>query len=106
MQPVSSTPVTPVTPAAQQTTTTAMPAPPAGGFYLQFGAYAQSANAEALRTRLSQNAAGVLPSMTVESSNDLYRLYSGPFASRAEAAAAALQIEQSAGGVKPFIVQR
>lgn len=77
---------------------------PARGFYLQFGAYAQAANAEALRARLSQDAGALLPSLTVESSNNLYRLYSGPFASREAAAAAAAQAEQS--GIKPFIVQR
>jgi rare lipoprotein A len=106
LQPISSTSATPVIPVVQQPTTTDTTVPPAAGFYLQFGAYAQPANAEALRTRLSQNSGSVLPSMTVESSNNLYRLYSGPFASRAEAAAAALQIEQSAGGIKAFIVQR
>ncbi len=89
----------------QPTATTAVTAP-AAGFYLQFGAYSQSANAEALRARLSQNAGNVLPSLTVESSNNLYRLYSGPFATRGEAASAAMQVEQNAGGIKPFIVQR
>lgn len=103
MQTVSSTPVAPVMP---PTSTTAASVAPAAGFYLQFGAYSQAANAEALRTRLSQNAGNVLPSLTVESSNNLYRLYSGPFATRGEAASAAVQIEQNAGGVKPFIVQR
>lgn len=76
----------------------------AKGFYLQFGAYAQAANAEALRARLSQDAGALLPSLTVESSNNLYRLYSGPFASREAAAAAAAQAERD--GIKPFIVQR
>ncbi|HWU97189.1 MAG TPA: septal ring lytic transglycosylase RlpA family protein [Oxalicibacterium sp.] len=92
-------------PSMQPTATTAATAP-AAGFYLQFGAYSQSANAEALRARLSQNAGNVLPSLTVESSNNLYRLYSGPFATRGEAASAAMQVEQNAGGIKPFIVQR
>lgn len=77
---------------------------PAKGFYLQFGAYSQAANAEALRARLLQNAGAPLPSLTVESSNNLYRLYSGPFASREAAAAAAAQTERD--GIKPFIVQR
>lgn len=85
--------------------TTASPAAPVAGYYLQFGAYAQAANAEALRERLSQSAGALLPSLKVESSNNLYRLYSGPFATREAAAAAAAQAEQHVG-VKPFIVQR
>ncbi|HWV62709.1 MAG TPA: septal ring lytic transglycosylase RlpA family protein [Oxalicibacterium sp.] len=80
------------------------PVVPAKGFYLQFGAYSQAVNAEALRARLSQDAGALLPSLTVESSNNLYRLYSGPFASREAAAAAAAQAERD--GIKPFIVQR
>lgn len=87
-------------PAAQQAV-----APLAGGFYLQFGAYSQMANAEAVRARLAQDVGSTLPQLKVEPSNNLYRLYSGPFASRDEAAAAALQVQQS-GINKPFIVQR
>src|SRR5690606_32172181 len=96
-----------VQPSAASATTAIVPSEavvPAKGFYLQFGAYAQAANAEALRARLSQDAGTLLPSLTVESSNNLYRLYSGPFASREAAAAAAAQAERD--GVKPFIVQR
>lgn len=75
------------------------------GFYLQFGAYSQMANAEAVRTRLAQDIGRNLPQLKVEPSNNLYRLYSGPFSSRDEAAAAAAQVQQS-GLNKPFIVQR
>lgn len=78
---------------------------PAGGFYLQFGAYTQAGNAEVVRARLAQDAGHVLPQLKIEPSNNLYRLYSGPFASRDDAAAAAAQL-QGAGGAKPFIVQR
>lgn len=80
-------------------------AAPASGFYLQFGAYSQEVNAEEARARLAQNAGRALPALTVESSNNLYRLYSGPFASRDEAAAAAAQM-QDAGTIKPLVVQR
>ena len=79
--------------------------PVASGFYLQFGAYSQAANAESIRTRLAQDAGNVLPQLTVEPSNNLYRLYSGPFATRETAAAAAAQV-QGTVGVKPFVVQR
>lgn len=89
------------TEAATQQSTAVLPT----GFYLQFGAYSQMANAEALRARLVQDVGNSLPQLKVEPSNNLYRLYSGPFASRDEAAAAALQVQQS-GVNKPFIVQR
>ena len=79
--------------------------PVASGFYLQFGAYSQAANAESVRTRLAQDAGSVLPQLTVEPSNNLYRLYSGPFATREAAAAAAAQVQGTAG-VKAFVVQR
>ncbi len=77
---------------------------PASGFYLQFGAYSQAANAEVVRARLAQDAGHLLPQLKVEPSNNLYRLYSGPFANRNEAAAAAAQMQEPV--VKPFIVQR
>ena len=79
-------------------------AAPASGFYLQFGAYSQAANAEVVRARLAQDAGHLLPQLKVEPSNNLYRLYSGPFANRNEAAAAAAQMQEPV--VKPFIVQR
>ena len=81
------------------------PATPAAGFYLQFGAYTQMANAEAVRARLAQTFGSSLPPLTVEPSSNLFRIYSGPFASREEASSAASQVQQ-AGASKPFIVQR
>lgn len=77
----------------------------ASGFYLQLGAYSQAVNAESVRTRLLQDTGSVLRQLTVEPSNNLYRLYGGPFATREEAAAAATQV-QGAMGSRPFIVQR
>lgn len=90
----------PMVPAMDATSAAALPA---GGFYLQFGAYSQAGNAEVVRARLAQNAG--LPQLTVEPSNNLYRLYSGPFASRSEAAAAAAKLQET-DAVKPFVVQR
>ncbi|WP_293778875.1 septal ring lytic transglycosylase RlpA family protein [uncultured Oxalicibacterium sp.] len=83
------------------------PAPPqlASGYYLQFGAYSQAANAEAARMRLTQSTGTLLASLRVESVNNLYRIYSGPFATRDDAVSIAHRVEQEAG-VKPFIVQR
>lgn len=86
-------------------TSTATQGATASGFYLQLGAYSQAANAESVRTRLSQDTGGVLRQLTVEPSNNVYRLYGGPFATREEAAAAATQV-QGTMGAKPFIVQR
>lgn len=77
---------------------------PSGSFYLQFGAYSQMANAETMRMKLSQDTGGSL-SLAVEPSNNLYRIYGGPFVTREEAMAAAAHV-QNAGVPKPFIVQR
>lgn len=80
-------------------------APVPGGFYLQFGAYSQMVNAEVVRAKLSRELGSVLPQLRIEPSNNLYRLYSGPFSTRDEASSAALQAQQT-GMIKPFIVQR
>ncbi|RJG07753.1 septal ring lytic transglycosylase RlpA family protein [Noviherbaspirillum cavernae] len=77
----------------------------APGFYIQLGAYGQTANAEAARVRMMQMWSSAMPPIEVAESGALYRLQSGPFATRAEAAAAALQL-QNAGTAKPMIVQR
>jgi len=86
-------------------TSTVTATPVASGFYLQFGAYSQAASAESVRTRLAKEAGSILPQLTVEPSNNLFRLYSGPFATREAAAAAAAQLNGIAGA-KPFVVQR
>ena len=85
--------------------TAANTSPAASGFYLQFGAYLQAANAEIVRTRLAQDAGSTLPQLTVEPTNNLFRLYSGPFATREAAAAAAAQVQEMAGA-KAFLIQR
>jgi rare lipoprotein A len=78
---------------------------PTGGFYLQFGAYAEMNNAQAVRVKLTQDLGSALPSLSVASSNNLYKVVSGPFASREEAMAAALRAQQAGTG-KPVVVQR
>ena len=75
------------------------------GFYLQFGAYAQATNAEAVRSNLSQKWASTLPPIEVAEYGVFYRLYSGPFATRGDADHAAQQA-QDAGLSKPLVVQR
>jgi len=78
---------------------------PIGGFYLQFGAYALSDNADAASNRLQPNWIAALPPLKVVESGALYRLYSGPFANREDAVNAA-QRAQDAGLPKPLVVQR
>lgn len=77
----------------------------ANGFYLQFGAYTQATNAEAVRSGLAQKWASTLPAIEVVEYGVFYRLYSGPFATRNDADNAAQQV-QNAGLSKPLVVQR
>jgi rare lipoprotein A len=77
----------------------------AGGFYLQFGAYGNAANAEAMRSRLAQTWNIALPPLEVAQHGALYRIYSGPFVSRSDADAAARQAH-AAGAAGAMIVQR
>ncbi|QDZ29200.1 septal ring lytic transglycosylase RlpA family protein [Noviherbaspirillum sp. UKPF54] len=83
----------------------ASPAIAAPGFYLQLGSFTQPDNAQAARSRLTQDAGGSLPPIEVVEYGLFYRLYSGPFATRSEAATAAQQL-QDKGSFKPLVVQR
>lgn len=80
-------------------------ASPASGFYLQFGAYTEQGNAEAVRSRLQQSWDGSLPPLEVYSVGLFYRLHSGPFATREEAQTAAQRL-QANSDIKPVVVQR
>jgi len=77
----------------------------AGGFYLQFGAYAQEANAVAARDKLMQSLNGAVEKMETIVVNGLYRLYAGPYATR-PAAMDAAQIVRQRSNVTPFVVER
>jgi rare lipoprotein A len=90
--------------AAASTATTVSPAP-AGGFYLQLGAFSQAANAQAAQTQHVQRWSGRLQQVDIVENNSLFRLYGGPFNSRADAEATARQM-QASGGPVPLIVQR
>ncbi len=81
-------------------------AAPASGFYLQFGAYTEQGNAEAVRSRLQQSWDGSLPPLEVYFVGLFYRLHSGPFATREDAQAAAQKLQASIGEIKPLVVQR
>lgn len=81
------------------------PAPTAGGYYLQFGAYAQETNANVARDKLLQSLNGAVDKLDTIVVNGLYRLFAGPYANRAAAQDAAQLIRQRAN-VTPFIVER
>jgi rare lipoprotein A len=74
-------------------------------FYIQLGAYAIRANAEATMARLKSKAAVRLPDFDIVQQGSLYRLISGPFSTRAEANSAIAQ-NSDLGIAKPVVVQR
>ena len=75
------------------------------GFYLQFGAYVRSVNADQLRLQLLPRWPSGLPLPEVRQSGTIYRVYSGPYASREIAANAAGQLGESPVA-QPLIVPR
>jgi rare lipoprotein A len=81
-------------------TATAIPS-----FYIQLGAYAIRANAEATMERLKAKVASRLPDFDIIQQGSLYRLISGPFSTRAEANMAIAQ-NGDLGISKPVVVQR
>ncbi len=76
-----------------------------GGFFLQFGAYAQEQNAHAMRERLLAGWPASLPQPMVVQSQGLYRLHAGPFENRELASHAARQLK-SASQIQTTVVQR
>ena len=99
VQALSAMPAEPVAAAAAPTSSAA------SGFYLQFGAFGQGANAEAVRLQLVQRWPAGVPLPQVQQSGAIYRLYSGPFGSRADAQQAAVLASDSTFS-RPLIVQR
>jgi rare lipoprotein A len=73
-----------------------------GGFYLQFGAFSEAANAEQAKIRLAPYASRI-GSIAVLQGGALHRLVGGPFQSRADALQAASALPLS---LKPLVVQR
>ena len=86
-------------------TTNTSSTPLASGFYLQFGAYAQEANARSARDKLMQSLSGAVDKLETVVVNGLYRLYAGPYANRPAAMDAAQLIRQRAN-VTGFVVER
>ena len=75
------------------------------GIYLQFGVYAQIANAEVFLSRLLPKWSDDQPAVDIVEVGALYRILSGPYAGREAAGSAALKV-QRAGFSKPLIVER
>jgi rare lipoprotein A len=76
-----------------------------GTYFLQFGAYAQSPNALAMRERLLSGWPQDLPPPAVVQNQGLFRLHSGPFSSREAASQAARQLQDRAQ-IRTTIVQK
>ncbi len=95
----------PALPASQADTIARVASPAAGGFFLQFGAYAKGPNAAAMRERLLAGWPSSLPPPAIVESNGQFRLHSGPFNSRELAAEAARQLK-SAARIQTTIVRR
>lgn len=76
-----------------------------GGFFLQFGAYAQTHNADAMRVRLLAGWPQELPEPVIVQTGGLYRLHSGPFVSR-ESAKTAADVLKEVSQIQTAIVQK
>jgi rare lipoprotein A len=77
----------------------------AGGIFLQFGAYAQVHNADAMRIRLLAGWPQDLPEPVIVQTGGLYRLHSGPFTSR-ETAKTAADLLKEVSQIQTSIVQK
>lgn len=77
----------------------------AGGFFLQFGAYAQAHNADAMRIRLLAGWPQDLPEPVIVQTGGLYRLHSGPFLSR-DTAKTAADVLKEVSQIQTAIVQK
>jgi rare lipoprotein A len=79
--------------------------PPAGGIFLQLGAFASADNAESLRAHLARELDWLTEAIRIESGGDLYRVQLGPYVGRADADRVAERI-QAALGYRPTLVTR
>lgn len=90
----------PVTPAMASTATA-----PAGGSYLQFGAFGVQANAESYLARLQSQADWLAGTLRIQQSDGIYRVQAGPYTSEAAAREAAERAAQTLGS-KPVVINR
>jgi rare lipoprotein A len=76
---------------------------PAGGFYVQMGAFGRADKAAEIRARIAGN--GWARALEVVTFGALHRVLSGPFGSRAEAQEAARAVP-AALGLRPIVIKR
>jgi rare lipoprotein A len=80
-------------------------APPARGFWVQLGAFRESAGAESFQRRVGDEVDWLLPLLATYGDATLYRVQAGPYASRTDAQGAAARVRDALGLV-PVIVER
>jgi rare lipoprotein A len=80
-------------------------APQQAGVYLQLGAFAARANAEALRERIARELAWLAQALQILAADGLFRLHAGPYRSHEEARTIAERI-RSELSVQPLVVVR
>ena len=80
-------------------------APPPRGFWVQLGAFRESAGAESFQRRVGDEVEWLLPLLATYGDATLYRVQAGPYASRADAQGAAARVRDALGLV-PVIVER
>ena len=104
--PSSSTPpqvVASIAPPVVATTTPA--AMPSRGFWVQLGAFRESAGAESFQRRVGDEVEWLVPLLGTYGDASLYRVQAGPYASRADAQGAAARVREALGLV-PVILER
>ena len=80
-------------------------APSPRGFWVQLGAFRESAGAESFQRRVGDEVEWLLPLLATYGDASLYRVQAGPYASRADAQVAAARVRDALGLV-PVIVER
>jgi rare lipoprotein A len=75
------------------------------GFWVQLGAFRESAGAESFQRRVGDEVEWLVPLLGTYGDASLYRVQAGPYASRADAQGAAARVREALGLV-PVIVER
>ncbi|WP_345251059.1 SPOR domain-containing protein [Pigmentiphaga soli] len=102
--PVSTAAAPPATPLAAPGADTAF-ASPAGGVFLQLGAFSGERNAEDLLAKVRAQVGAWTEPMRIVTIGNLHRIHVGPYASR-ESALAAARVLQARTDIIPVIVAR
>jgi len=75
------------------------------GFWVQLGAFRESAGAESFQRRVGDEVEWLVPLLATFGDATLYRVQAGPYLSRAEAQGAAVRVREALGLV-PVVVER